>query len=165
MAENEDMEGAEDAANAAAPKGKSKKKLFIMVGAALVLLGGGAGGYFMFFSHSAPEVKQAEAPKPPAFLEMPDVLVNLSGNPGDRVQYLKLKIVLQVKDQLQLAAIQPAMPRVTDIFQTYLRELRPSDLNGSSGIYRLKEELSRRVNAAISPNEVDAVLFKEIVVQ
>ena len=166
MAENEDADGAEDAAAAPASKGKSKKKLFIIVGAALVLLGGGAGGYFAFFSHSsAPEEKRADVPKPPVYLEMPDVLVNLSGNPGDRVQYLKMKIVLEVKDQLQLTAIQPAIPRITDIFQTYLRELRPSDLNGSSGIYRLKEELSRRVNAAVSPSEVNAVLFKEIVVQ
>jgi len=57
------------------------------------------------------------------------------------------------------------LPRVTDIFQTYLRELRPSDLNGSAGLFRLKEELTRRVNAAVAPVKVSAVLFKEIVVQ
>ena len=57
------------------------------------------------------------------------------------------------------------MPRVTDIFQTYLRELRAGDLNGSAGMFRLKEELTRRVNVAIAPNQVNAVLFKEIVVQ
>ena len=42
--------------------------------------------------------------------------------------------------------ITPVMPRVMDAFQTYLRELRPSDLDGSAGLYRLKEELTRRVN-------------------
>ncbi len=57
------------------------------------------------------------------------------------------------------------MPRVMDTFQTYLRELRPSDLDGSAGLYRLKEELTRRVNATITPNRVNALLFKEIVVQ
>ena len=61
--------------------------------------------------------------------------------------------------------IQPMMPRVMDTFQTYLRELRPSDLDGSAGLYRLKEELTRRVNATITPNRVNALLFKEIVVQ
>lgn len=40
-----------------------------------------------------------------------------------------------------------------------------ADLNGSVGLFRLKEELTRRVNAAISPNQVNAVLFKEIVIQ
>jgi flagellar FliL protein len=54
---------------------------------------------------------------------------------------------------------------VTDIFQTYLRELRPGDLNGSAGLFRLKEDLVRRVNLAVSPNQVSAVLFKEVVIQ
>jgi flagellar FliL protein len=57
------------------------------------------------------------------------------------------------------------MPRIMDAFQTYLRELRPSDLEGSAGLYRLKEELTRRVNASIAPARINAVLFKEIVVQ
>jgi flagellar FliL protein len=57
------------------------------------------------------------------------------------------------------------MPRVTDLFQTYMRELRAADLNGSAGLFRLKEELTRRVNAAVAPVPVSAVLFKEIVVQ
>ena len=61
--------------------------------------------------------------------------------------------------------IQTTMPRVMDAFQTYLRELRPTDLDGSAGLYRLKEELTRRVNAAIAPSRINAVLFKEIVVQ
>ena len=99
------------------------------------------------------------------FVDVPDMLVNLVGSPGERVQYLKVKVVLEVKEEKQVEAIKPTMPRVTDIFQTYLRELRPSDLNGSAGLFRLKEELTRRVNAAVAPNQVSAVLFKEIVVQ
>jgi flagellar protein FliL len=81
------------------------------------------------------------------------------------VQYLKVKIVLEVKEDKQIEAIKPSMPRVSDIFQTYLRELRVGDLNGSAGLFRLKEELTRRVNAAVAPQQVSAVLFKEIVVQ
>ncbi len=99
------------------------------------------------------------------FVDVPDMLVNLVGSPGERVQYLKVKVVLEVKEEKQVEAIKPTMPRVTDIFQTYLRELRPSDLNGSAGLFRLKEELTRRVNAAVAPTQVSAVLFKEIVVQ
>jgi flagellar FliL protein len=81
------------------------------------------------------------------------------------VQYLTVRVVLEVREEKQVEAIKPTMPRITDIFQTYLRELRPGDLNGSAGLFRLKEELTRRVNTAISPNQVNAVLFKEIVVQ
>ena len=162
MADNDDIDAGEG--RAAAPP-RSKKKLVIIVAAALIMIGGGAGGYFAFFRHAEPAVKLAEPPKPPVFVDMPELLVNLAGNPGDRVQYLKMKIVLEVKDQPLATAIAPALPRVMDIFQTYLRELRPADLNGSGGIYRLKEELARRINAVLSPNEINAVLFKEVVVQ
>ena len=106
-----------------------------------------------------------ETAKPPVFIDVPEMMVNLVGLPGERVQYLKVKVVLEVKEEKQAEAIKPTMPRVADIFQTYLRELRASDLNGSAGLFRLKEELTRRVNAAVSPSEVSAVLFKEIVVQ
>jgi flagellar FliL protein len=68
-------------------------------------------------------------------------------------------------EQTMIGQVQPVMPRVLDAFQTYLRELRPTDLDGSAGLYRLKEELTRRVNVAIAPSRVNAVLFKEIVVQ
>ena len=89
------------------------------------------------------------------YVDVPDVLVNLSGLPGERVQYLKVKIVLEVKEEKQVEAIKPAMPRVVDIFQTYMRELRASDLNGSVGLFRLKEELTRRVNATIAAQPGD----------
>jgi flagellar FliL protein len=103
--------------------------------------------------------------KPPSFVDVPDLLVNLAGAPGERVQYLKVKLVLEVKEEKLVEAIKPSMPRVTDIFQSYLRELRPADLNGSAGLFRLKEELTKRVNVAVAPNQVSAVLFKEVVVQ
>ena len=168
MADGEEADGASDGAKdggkAAAPK--SKRKLIIIIAAAVLVLGGGAGGYFMFFAHKHDD-KHAEAPppKPPVFLDVPEVLVNLAVGPGERPQFLKFKIVLEIKDQPLLAQVQPNMPRVMDIFQTYARELRSADLNGSAGIFRLKEELTRRVNAAVSPAQVNAVLFKEIVVQ
>jgi len=98
-------------------------------------------------------------------MDVPEMLVNLVGAPGERVQYLKVKVVLEVKEEKQLEAIKPTLPRVTDLFQTYLRELRPSDINGSAGLFRLKEELTKRVNIALAPQQVSAVLFKEILVQ
>ncbi len=167
MADNEQAEAAAEGTDAAAaPKGKFKLKLIIAAVGLLGILGVGAATWFFVFRHGGDEV-HAEAPpaKPPVFVDVPDMLVNLAGSPGERVQYLKLKIALEVKEEKQVEAIKPSMPRLTDIFQTYLRELRPTDLNGSVGLFRLKEELTRRVNTALAPNQVNAVLFKEIVVQ
>ena len=163
MADKEPAEGAAEAAEAAPPK--SKLKLIIAAVAVLAIVGGGMTWFFLFRSHGEEVHAEAPAAKAPVFVEVPDMMVNLVGSPGERVQYLKVKVVLEVKEEKQVEAIKPTMPRVVDIFQTYLREMRPADLNGSAGLFRLKEELTRRVNTAVSPNQVNAVLFKEIVVQ
>jgi flagellar FliL protein len=162
MADNEAAEGAADGA----PAKKGKLKLIIAAVGFIVILGGGAGWFFfMRGGHGEEAHAEAPPPKPPSFVEVPDMMVNLVGAPGERVQYLKMKIVLEIKEEKQVEAIKPSLPRVTDLFQTYLRELRPSDLNGSAGLFRLKEELTKRVNAAVSPSQVSAVLFKEVLVQ
>lgn len=141
------------------------KMIIIGVAAVAVLGGGGFGAYKMFFSSHKEEADHAKAPEPAVFVDMPDVLVNLANAGADRTQYLKVKITLEVPDQTLAKQITPVMPRVMDAFQTYLRELRPTDLDGSAGLYRMKEELTRRVNVAIAPSRINAVLFKEIVVQ
>jgi flagellar protein FliL len=162
MADNDQADGAAEVPDVVAPKGKLK--LILAAVFVLVIVGGVATWFFLLRGHG--EEMHAEAPpKPLAYVEVPDMLVNLVGVPGERVQYLKVKLVLEVKEEKQVEAIKPMLPRVTDIFQTYLRELRSSDLTGSAGLFRLKEELTRRVNAAVLPNQVNAVLFKEIVVQ
>jgi flagellar protein FliL len=161
----EHVEGGEEGGEKAALKSKFSLKLIAMVAGGLVLaIGLGTGAYMMFGgSH---ESKAAEAVvKPAVFVDLPEVLVNLSNTGSDRTQYLKVKVVLELPDALLMQQIQPVMPRIMDTFQTYLRELRPTDLDGSAGLYRLKEELTRRVNVAIAPSKVNAVLFKEIVVQ
>ena len=164
-ADKEEPEG-EEGKDAAAPKRRFSLKLMIMVVGGVVGLGAlGGGGYFFFGHHGNAAAAAATTIKPPIFVDMPDVLVNLSSGGGDRTQYLKVKIALELPDEAVQAQIQPIMPRLLDTFQTYLRELRPTDLDGSAGLYRLKEELTRRVNASIAPNRINAVLFKEIVVQ
>ena len=168
-AENTEAEAEE---GKAPPKRKLSLKLILMAVGGLIGLGAiGGGGYFFFFS-GGHDKAEAAAPaagpqiKPVVFLDMPDVLVNLSSTGGgERTQYLKVKVTLELPNEAMSAQIQPVMPRLMDAFQTYLRELRPSDLDGSAGLYRLKEELTRRVNAAIAPSRINAVLFKEIVVQ
>jgi len=162
-----DADEDQDGASRPLPLLKRLPLNLIIIGATVLLvLGGGVAGYLMVFNkggtgHSA----TAATMKPPVFLDLPDTLVNLSNTGSERTQYLKVKIVLELPDQAMAQQIQPMLPRVMDAFQTYLRELRPTDLDGSAGLYRLKEELTRRVNASIAPNRVSAILFKEIVVQ
>ena len=102
--------------------------------------------------------------KAPVFLDMPDVLVNLSSTGSDARNISKSR--LRWNCRTRRGGADPAgHAAASGPFQTYLRELRPTDLDGSAGLYRLKEELTRRVNAAIAPSRINAVLFKEIVIQ
>ena len=157
----------EDGDDAEAPAGGGKKKLIMMAGAGLAVVGLGAGGWF-FFLKKKPEAAHTAAPvevaRPVAFVDLPDMTVNLSVG-QDRPQYLRVKVALEVTDTKVADQIKPIMPRVIDAFQLYLREMRPSDIEGSAGIFRLRDELTRRVNTAVHPARVNAVLFREIVVQ
>ena len=138
------------------PEGKtskfrlSPKKIAILAVPLLLLLGG--GGYFAYGHFMPGETNIAEAPqKPKVYYNLPEMVVNLSSR-EKRAQYLKLKVSLEAPDQKVLDALNPIMPRVMDMFQLYLRELRSSDLEGSAGIYRLKG----RAASARKPGDTSA---------
>lgn len=163
--------GGDDAAPAKAGgiKGLLGNKLVLGGIAAVLLLGGGGAGYYFFVMKSGAD-KAAEAAKPPprttGFVEMKEMVINIAGaQPGERQNFIKVKVALEIADAKTAPEIQPLLPRVEDMFQVYLRELRPADLEGSAGTFRLKEELLRRVNVAVHPAKVDAILFKELLVQ
>jgi flagellar FliL protein len=165
MAENEAAGGAAADAVEAVPSKKGKLKLIIAAAGFFVIIGVGVGTWMLMKGSGGDKQAEMAAAKPPSYVDVPEIMVNLVSAPGERVLYLKVKVVLEVKEEKYIEAIKPAMPRVSDIFQTYMRELRAGDLNGSAGLFRLKEELTRRVNAAVAPQQVSAVLFKEIVIQ
>lgn len=154
------------------PAKKGIPKLFLIIGAAamVVLLGGAA--LFFFMSSSAPAEAEtgehgdaaAAASHDTFIFNLPPMMVNLNSD-GTTQPFMKLTVALEVADEHMMTEIQPRLPKVVDAFQVYMRELRKSDLEGSAGIYRLKEELLRRVNLAIYPAHVESVLFKEILVQ
>lgn len=145
-----------------------KKKLIILVAALLVLIGGAAAAYFILDPFQSTGASSDEevvaAPEPVVFFSLPAITVNLE-NVAGRQQFLKLKATLELRDNSEIAKIEPFMPRVLDAFQVYLRELRTTDIEGSAGMFRLKEELQRRINVAVYPVEVRKILFEEILIQ
>lgn len=170
----------------------SRKMLMILAPVLLLVVGGGV--YFFLFTggeevagehgeasadghapaggeghgdaHAGGEGGEAEAHHP-VFFEVPDILVNVASDGGKPV-FLKLAVSLEVDGASHeeiAASLEPIMPRVVDQLQTYLRELRLEDLSGSAALFRLKEELLRRVNLAADPIQVKGVLFREMIVQ
>ncbi len=98
------------------------------------------------------------------FYELPDMLVNLNTD-GRQPRFLKIRVALEFGDRSIVKRVEKVMPRIVDHFQVYLRELRREDLQGSAGVYRLKEELMIRVNQSVRPARVRDVLFKEMLIQ
>ena len=113
--------------------------------------------------HEAVAEKKVEK-KATVFFDVPELLVNLNST-STRSTFLKITVSLELEKPEDVTRIKEVMPRILDNFQVYLRELRLDDLRGSAGMYRLREELLARVNAAVAPVKVRDILFKEMLVQ
>lgn len=164
---DDDIEETEEEEGSAKPSGKRKLLMFGGIGVVALALVGGGAAYFLGFigggDGGGNPAAQAQA-KPSYYYDLPEMVVNLN-SADKRQRYLKVRISLEMSDQSTISVLRPSLPRLMDAFQVYLRELRSTDLDGSAGMHRLKEELTRRVNIAIYPNAIDTVLFREIIVQ
>ena len=161
----------EQGEGSSAPRTGGRRRMIIFAAAVLAVLAGTGGVLYytgtigkLLGSLKGEAKVEAPAAKPSVFYDLPDLLVNLNSN-GRKASFLKMSVSLELEDQADVTRLQAVMPRIIDNFQVYLRELRVEDLRGSSGIYRLREELLARVNAAAAPVKVKDVLFKEMLVQ
>jgi flagellar FliL protein len=169
-----------DTADAERPKGKSK---LILLAVPVLLLGLGAGGWFTgllprLLGLEKPAAAEAKAgpagkpatdekdakPAPLVFLDVPEIVANLNVG-ARRSSFVKLKAKLELVRAEDLPVAEAAMPRLLDLFQTYLRDMRPEELRGSAGSYRLREELLARATIAATPARISDVLFTELLVQ
>ncbi|MDJ1257834.1 MAG: flagellar basal body-associated FliL family protein [Candidatus Midichloria sp.] len=98
------------------------------------------------------------------FQDLDEMVVNLDSK-GKENNFLKLKITLEVHDKESLEVIKKMMPKLNDVLLVYLKTLKPSDIKGSIGIYRLREELMVRFNKIIAPAQINDVLFKDFIMQ
>jgi len=179
MAENDDLDEELDEESDGEEEhessgGGGKKKLFIVIGLALLLvIGGAAAAYFtgllqpvidMISGGQHKQEADVSIAQDAIFYDLPEMLVNLN-TAGRKSTFLKIKVSLELDSPEDVAKIEKVMPRIIDNFQVYLRELRVEDLKGSAGMYRLREELLKRVGAAVAPSKINDVLFKEMLVQ
>jgi flagellar FliL protein len=189
MAQEEDFEGDEPEFENAGGGGSKKKLLLLIVLPLVLVLGGAAAAYFtgladpllaMFHKappaegataeagHDAPKAAEgdhAAAPNAAAVMyALPEMLVNIN-TAGRAKNFLKIKVSLELNNEADISRVENVLPRIVDNFQVYLRELRLEDLQGAAGVYRLREELLNRVNAAVRPAQVKDVLFQEMIVQ
>ena len=183
-------EGEDGEVLAPPPKKGLPLKLMIIAAAAVLVLGGGGTGAFLMFGpkpapgahkdakHKAKKkddakekgkgddktgVQIADGPDGVVFYTLPDIVVNMQTADG-KPTFLKLKLTLELPDHDTVDVLEPNRPRLQDMFQTFLRELRPEDLAGSQGSYELRMEILRRVNLVIAPAKINSVLIEEMLI-
>jgi flagellar FliL protein len=160
----------EDTKTPAAKKGGKKKLILIAVPVVLLLAVAG-----LWFSGILPHLlgmgkKEEQAstepskPVPLSYVDVPEMIANL--NSGSRKpSYVKMAARVEVPKPDDVDKVKAALPRLQDMMQTYLREMRPEELRGSAGTYRLREELLARANAAVAPAKISDVLFTQMLIQ
>jgi flagellar FliL protein len=151
-------------------KSGGRRKLILLAAVPVALLGVCAGLWFsgvlprlLGMQHAETPTEQATASKP-IYVDLPELIANLNSNP-QRPSYVKLTARVEVQKQEDVERVKAAMPRLQDLFLTYMREMRPQELRGSAGTYRLREELIARANLAAAPARITDVLFTQMLVQ
>ncbi len=186
-AEDQTVDGEAEGGEAGGKKKLPLKLILIAAAGAFVVLGGGGTAAFLLLSpkpdaaHSgkherpkksdkkeaskddknAPQIK--DGPDGVVFFTMPDIVVNMQAADG-KPTFLKLKLTFELPDHETADALTPEVPRIQDMFQGFLRELRPEDLSGSQGSFQLRMEILRRVNLVVAPSKVNSVLIEEMLI-
>jgi flagellar FliL protein len=144
-----------------------RKLILIAVPVVLVLILAG-----LWFSGVLPHLLGMDKPKehvekpagPPSYVDVPEMIANLNSG-THRPSYVKVVVRVEVPRHDDVDKVKAAMPRLQDIMQTYLREMRPDELRGSAGTYRLREELLARANVAVAPAKISDILFTQMLIQ
>ena len=158
------------AAESTEPKKTGSRRRLILLAAPIALVGIGAGLWFTGVLPNLLGMRHAESvtgdtkPATPIYVDLPELIANLNSNP-QRPSYVKLTARLEVMKQEDVERVKAAMPRLQDLLLTYMREMRPQELRGSTGTYRLREELMARANLAAAPARITDVLFTQMLVQ
>jgi flagellar FliL protein len=105
----------------------------------------------------------SEGPNGITYLAMPNMVANIQ-SPDGRASYLKMKLTFECPDEETSELIIENQPRINDVLQGFLRELRPEDLAGSQGNMQLRLEILRRVNLILAPHKINAVLIVDMLV-
>ncbi|WP_457678144.1 flagellar basal body-associated FliL family protein [Thermovibrio sp.] len=155
-------------------KGGGKKKLIILLVLFLVLgAGGGAAYKFLVLDKKKAQTKERQAEKiieeikatenVGVMFDLGTFVVNLAD--PDIERYLKVSIVLELKDQKVQAEAQKRLPEIKDAITTLLLTKRSSEIRTPEGIEFLKEEIAKRVNAILPLGGVKNVYFTEFIIQ
>ena len=178
MAEEEAEEEGGEAAGEEEKKGLPIKLILIVVGV-LALAGGGYFAYTNFFQEEAVE-ESAEGDKkgeegedgekkeelPPdvgVMFTMDPFVVNLAGSKGKR--FLKVTTTLELSSPEVNPEFEENLQKITDSILVLLSSKSFEDVYSVQGKFKLKDEITTRVNRFLVVGHVKDAYFTEFIVQ
>lgn len=93
---------------------------------------------------------------------LPEIIAKLKSNHGAT---LSMRISLEFKNKKDIETIEALTAKIQDAILTISIELAPEDVEGSKGIYWLKEEILHRVNLITAPIEIVNIDFRSFDIQ
>ncbi len=154
-------------------KGGGKKKLILLILIVIMAVGGGLAYKFFVLDKKEAKGKEQEAQKVieeikatenvGVMFDLGTFIVNLADKDIER--YLKISIVIELKDQKVQQEAQQRLPEIKDAITTLLLTKHSSELRTPEGIEFLKEEIAKRVNAILPLGGVKNVYFTDFIIQ
>ncbi|EAU46416.1 flagellar basal body-associated FliL family protein [Salipiger bermudensis] len=163
---------------------KKGSKLPMLIGLVLALAGGG-GGFYAAWSgllpfgggHAPAEEAHGEGgqgaagghggdpalPLPDtnvAFVELEPLVISM-GTIAE-LHHLRFRASLEVPPQY-VAEVETLTPRVIDVLNSYLRALRPSDIEAPGALIRLRSQMLRRIQMVAGEDRIRDLLVMEFV--
>ncbi len=140
-----------------------KGKLTLTVAGIIAIFVVGALLYYRFSDNSSHTDDLND--KSVVFIPVDEITVNLRQGVENNTSWLKIRVTLEVHGKGNGEVVKNMLPKIVDIFQTYLKELRKSDLDGSFGIYKIKDEMMLRINTVLYPAKIEGILFQDFMMQ
>ena len=162
MIDDDDLEDIEEIVDA--PRTKRKKLMLFLI-PVVVVIGISVGLYFALNSKNDSvngefnviQYNKDSDEGATVFYDLPEITSEVKGN--GITHKLRLKINIELSCVEDIRVIQVMTPRLTNAVLNHVVELYLEELEGSTGLYWLKEELLYRFNLVAAPVKIKNLNF------
>lgn len=109
------------------------------------------------------EITEAMMPKLGPIYSLDTFIVNLADKGGNR--YLRLKVELELKDELIKKKIEERIPQIRDSLLLILPDKTVDDLKNNQGKATLRNEILARLDTIFAAGDITNIYFTEFVMQ
>jgi len=149
------------------PEPKSGKRIWLLATLGALVLGAGAFSVLYFellFSEPEPARDEGEISKPMGldidFVPLDSLVVSLG--PGASASHLVVTMQLEVAKNY-VSEVEFLKPRIADVLNSYLRALKPEDIEQTGSLIRLRAQMLRRLQIVVGDGRIRDLLITEFV--